>query len=360
MTDTEWETRQKTRAAEMKAVSEALAILNSDDAHDTFSSTFNKFFLQTRRESSRREAAARVLTLAANKLNRPRLGALAIKAKLDAFTKVKQAIDDMIAELLKQKEDEIKQKDWCVDNIHQNEKDTAKNTRDISDSQTKIDDLEAAIATHKKNIEDATAAIQEMQTQLKRAGEDREAENADFQKTVAEQRQAQLLLQKALQKLEGFYNKKLLLLQQPAGPAPPAGFKSYENNQAAGGVMGLIKTIINDAKAMETEAIRDEQEAQASYESLVKETNKNIEEKNKFIVNETEKKSSAEEDHVNEKANMKDLKLTQETLSNEKQDLDHSCTFLLKNFDVRQQLRDDEVEALRQAKAILSGAKFEE
>ena len=31
---------------------------------------------------------------------------------------------------------------------------------------------------------------------------------------------------------------------------------------------------------------------------------------------------------------------------------------VLKNFDIRQEARDQEVEALRQAKAILSGAKF--
>merc|ERR1712072_674951 len=45
MTDQEWEERQKTRQEEIQAVSEALAILSSDDAHDTFTSTFN--FLQT-------------------------------------------------------------------------------------------------------------------------------------------------------------------------------------------------------------------------------------------------------------------------------------------------------------------------
>ena len=44
MTDQEFEERTKTRAEETKAVSEALAILSSDDAHDTFTSTFN--FLQ--------------------------------------------------------------------------------------------------------------------------------------------------------------------------------------------------------------------------------------------------------------------------------------------------------------------------
>ena len=40
-TDAEWEERQKARAEELEGCSEALAILSSDDAHDTFTRTFN-------------------------------------------------------------------------------------------------------------------------------------------------------------------------------------------------------------------------------------------------------------------------------------------------------------------------------
>merc|ERR1719502_2615998 len=45
MTDQEWEERQKTRQLEMEAVSKALAILSSDDAHDTFTRTFSPALL---------------------------------------------------------------------------------------------------------------------------------------------------------------------------------------------------------------------------------------------------------------------------------------------------------------------------
>jgi len=49
-----------------------------------------------------------------------------------------------------------------------------------------------------------------------------------------------------------------------------------------------------------------------------------------------------------------------EQLSNYNGELHSSCDFVLKNFELRQTARDEEVEALRQAKAILSGAKFSE
>merc|ERR1719453_983510 len=46
MTDAEWEERQKTRQLEMEAVSKALSVLSSDDAHDLFTKTFNPALLE--------------------------------------------------------------------------------------------------------------------------------------------------------------------------------------------------------------------------------------------------------------------------------------------------------------------------
>merc|ERR1719407_268944 len=101
--------------------------------------------------------------------------------------------------------------------------------------------------------------------------------------TVADQRATQKLLTAALNILKGFYAKKaaLIQVQEPAGPPPPAGFEAYKKNAAAGGVMGMIQQIINDAKAMESETIRSEEDAQKAYEDFVKDTNNSIEEKSK-------------------------------------------------------------------------------
>merc|ERR1711941_248481 len=75
MTDAEWEERQKTRQLEMEAVSKALAVLSSDDAHDLFTKTFNPSLIQ--RESSmhsdRRAKASKLLSAVADKLQNPRL-----------------------------------------------------------------------------------------------------------------------------------------------------------------------------------------------------------------------------------------------------------------------------------------------
>merc|ERR1712113_1236290 len=274
------------------------------------------------------------------------------------------AIDDMVSQLLKEKEDEIKHKDFCVEEFNTNELQTEKKEREKADLTAKIEDLELTIKQLTEAIDALKAEIAEMQVQLKRAGEDREKENKEFQMTVADQRATQKLLTAALNILKGFYEKKakaaLLQSNQPAGPPPPPGFEAYKKNATAPGVMGMITQIISDAKAMEAETIRSEEDAQKAYEDYVKDTNASIEAKSKDIVNKSEVKAKAESDLVATKGSKEATILELEQLSNYNAQLHQSCDFVTKNFELRQTARDEEVEALKQAKAILSGAKFEE
>jgi hypothetical protein len=363
MSDAEYEERVKSRQEEIKACGEALAVLTSDEAHDTFSKTFNFVQVSSKSQSQEaRDSAAKVLFQAAKSYHSPRLAAIASRVRLDAFEKVKAAIDEMVQALLQEKKDEIKHKDFCTSGMNQNERETELKQRDIEELEAEIMDLTTTIDTLTKAIATLQAEIAEMQTQLKRAGEDREKENADFQATVADQRATQQLLNQALDVLKGVYAKKefvqLKAKQEPAGPPPPPGFKKYEKSGGAGGVMGMIEQIVRDAKQLEAEAIQAETDSQKAYESFVKDSNKSIEEKNRDITNKTEEKASKEADKTAAEEAKETAMSEAQQLSNENADLHKSCDFVLKNFDIRQEARDQEVEALRQAKAILSGAKF--
>merc|ERR1719412_2215741 len=366
MTDKEWEERQKTRQLEMEAVSKALAVLSGDDAHDLFTRTFNPALLQeaAAEVSQRRAMASAVLSRVAAKAQNPKLATLAYRVKLDAFTRVKKMIDEMIAQLLKEKEDEIKHKDFCVDEFNANQLQTETKEREKQDLIARIEELEAEIDSLAKAIATLKSEIAEMQVQLKRAGEDREKQNKEFQLTVADQRETQKLLKAALGVLQDFYGKSaapsLVQRQEPVGPPPPPGFEAYKKNAASGGVMSLIQQIIADAKAMEAEAIRSEEDSQKAYEDFVKDTNASIEAKSEDIVNKSDAKAKAETDLVEAQKGKNAVMQELEHLSNYNAELHQSCDFVLNNFDLRQTARDEEIEALRQAKAILSGAKFEE
>merc|ERR1719355_580445 len=216
-TDQEFEERTKTRAEEIKAVSEALAILSSDDAHDTFTSTFN-FIQKSSKKSSTREKAEKILLKVAKKTGNPKIATLSTRVRLDGFEKVSEDIDGMIADLKKEKDSDVKMKDFCIEALHKNEVAIEMKARDIEQLDAKISTLTAEIDELAKSIAALQAEIAEMQVQLKRAGEDRELENKDFQQVVADQRETQKLLSSALSVLKGFYDKAFVQTKttQPA------------------------------------------------------------------------------------------------------------------------------------------------
>jgi len=359
MTDSEWETRQKTRALEMEAVSKALAILSSDEVHNLFTRTFNPSLAQLKSgaHSGRREQASLLLSRAASKLHSPRLSNLALRVKLDAFTRVKKAIDDMVAALLEEKAAEIKHKDFCVKELDENQMETEKKEREKQELEALIDTLESTIKDLTDALDTLKAEIADLTKQIKMAGEDREKENMEFQKVLADQRETQKVLAAAQAALAAFYGEAKLLQQ---GPAPPADFDEYKKSASSAGVMDLIKNIIADAKAMEDETTRDEEDAQKAYEDFVLASNDSIEAKKREITAKSAEKAKAEGELVEAKTNKGKVMTELEQLSNMNAQLHSSCDFILKNFELRQTARDEEVQALRQAKDILSGSHFGE
>merc|ERR1719486_1212870 len=241
--DAEYEERTKTRQMEIGAVSKALAFLSSDEAQDLVSRTFS--FIQKSSNSKAHHMAklSKYLSNAARESGDPRLSTLAVSARLDAFTKVKKSISDMIDTLVKEKEDEIEHKDFCVDEINTNEQATQAKEQTKNTLEEEIADLASTIEGLIKLQASLKAGISELQVELKRAGEDREKANSEFQTTVADQRATQKLLAGALNILKSFYDKAALVQQgsalssqEPAGPPPPPGFKKAAPNANSGGV----------------------------------------------------------------------------------------------------------------------------
>jgi len=205
-----------------------------------------------------------------------------------------------------------------------------------------------------KEIATLDAEIKDAQIQIKRAGEDREAENKEYQATVTDQRETQKVLARALQVLQAFYSKPEELLQQ--GPPPPGGFKAYKKKYASGGVMAMLQKIMSEAAGMEKETLQAEQDSQAAYETFVKDTNSVISEKQRQITDEVASKASNEGDRTQANTDLAAAMTELEELANYAGEVHSSCDYILNNFEARQTARAQEIAALTQAKAILSGA----
>merc|ERR550514_2646418 len=223
--DAEYEARVAERNAEIAAIKKALSFLTSDDAHDLFTKTFNAALLQRQSagQNMLRSRAAALLKKVARENRSPRLVALAYQIRLDAFTKVKQAIDDMIAELVKEQADEVKHKDFCIEELNTNQMQTEKAEREKKELEATVEDLKAEIETLTKELKELNAQIGESKVQMKRAGEDREIENKDFQIIVADQRATIKLLTGAKQALSSYYGF--------AQVSQPEGFKEQKKKR---------------------------------------------------------------------------------------------------------------------------------
>eukprot|EP00444_Apocalathium_aciculiferum_P051556 CAMPEP_0183515036 /NCGR_PEP_ID=MMETSP0371-20130417/13260_1 /TAXON_ID=268820 /ORGANISM="Peridinium aciculiferum, Strain PAER-2" /LENGTH=753 /DNA_ID=CAMNT_0025712519 /DNA_START=69 /DNA_END=2330 /DNA_ORIENTATION=- len=360
--DADFQERKQARLTEIQAVAETIEILMGDEARDAMSGTYNSFVqVAAARQNTRRHQAAQLLRKAARQSNNPALLVLASSAELDAFTKVKAAIDEMVVMLKQQQEDEVKKNDWCKSEIHTNEMTTAKTEDTKADLEAKINELTSTITTLESEIADAYAQIEQTQLDLQRATEDRKAANFDFQKTVSDQTITIEVLKKALDRLATFYD----FLQKKGGASfvqnkqtPPVPQKEYSKNKGSTGVMEMIEKLIHEAADLRKDSQEAEGSAQAAYEQLIADTNGSVEALQKEITSKLAAKADAEKDKLSAESDLSDTNKELEGLSKYSSELHSECDYLLKNFDLRQSKRAEEVEALQQAKQILDGASL--
>merc|ERR1719387_1325762 len=248
--------------------------------------------------------------------------------------------------------------------MNENSKETGAATGDKNDFEAKIAELEAKAAGLTKDIDALNAEVADLSKQLKEEGENREKANKDFQVTIADQRATQKLLSTALGILKGFYEKAALAqvneerVGSTEGQAPPVAFKKHEKSKSSGGVMGMMQGIIDDAKALEAEALRGEEDAQSAYEEFVQDTNDDIESKKKDIATKTQVKGKTESELLDNKVSLDKTMMILEGLATELSDIDKNCDWLMKNFETRTAARDKEIAALDQALVLFSGAKM--
>merc|ERR1719473_1781496 len=161
--ESEYMARSKVRNEEIQAVSETIGILTDDDAKDMLLK-FVQVSSSTKVTRSR-ERAAMLLNQKARALHRPRLSALAISMRNDAFAKVLENIAAMVAVLKKETKDEIQQKDFCEKEIHENEMAATDKANTKDDLAQTIEDLESSSVTLKEEIAATKTEIAEMQVE---------------------------------------------------------------------------------------------------------------------------------------------------------------------------------------------------
>eukprot|EP00812_Abedinium_dasypus_P015026 NODE_85_length_2183_cov_317.965226.p1 GENE.NODE_85_length_2183_cov_317.965226~~NODE_85_length_2183_cov_317.965226.p1 ORF type:complete len:534 (-),score=186.61 NODE_85_length_2183_cov_317.965226:95-1696(-) len=408
----EWEERKKLRAEELLAIAETITVLNDDDALELFKKTLpspSASFVQLRANKRSLLGQARRLISTTSRSGalgpRPELNflALAMQGKKVSFDKVIKMIDSMVATLATEQTDDDQKKVYCAKEFDDSDDKKKAVERKISGLETAIAEAEDGLATVKAEIKALEDGIKALDKEVAEATEQRKQEHAEFTELIASDTAAKKLLDFAKNRLQKFYNPalyrppperdlteaeritvnlggdvptvapggiantgiavqftQLSSSRQSDAPAPPPEtFGAYTKQGAKNtGVIGMIDLLIQDLDKDMTEGRTDEEHAQANYEALMADSAAKRSQDAKSLVQKQGAKAGLEGDlaeHADGKAAASsELTATLKYI----QSMHNDCDWLLQYFGVRKEARAQEVDQLKQAKAILSGADF--
>jgi len=406
----EWEVIVKTRAEELAALADTIKVLNDDDALELFKKTLPSASSFMQIQVTAQEMRTRAVTelqqfLQSHPKNaKLELLALALKGKKIGFEKVIKMIDDMVATLKVEQQDDDSKKEYCAEELDLADDKKKGLEHDISDLETAIEAANDAIAKLAEEIAALTAGIKELDKMVMEATEQRKEENEDFKALMASDTAAKELLKFAKNRLNKFYNPKLYKAppktelsredrivenmsgtaapteapggiagtgiavfaevsshdqQQVAPPPPPETFGAYQKkSEDSMGVMAMVDLLIADLDKEMTEAETTEKDAQADYETSMKDAADKRTADSKLL---SEKEAIKAETEADLEAKTEDkAAASAELMSTMKyiSSLHMECDWLLKYFDVRKEARANEIDALGKAKAVLSGADY--
>merc|ERR1719297_26953 len=399
--EAEWADRCKIRADELLALSDTIKILNDDDALDLFKKTLpTPSFIQMQDRSKALRHRALVVLQAAKgskKLPQPRLDFIALALRdqnSGTFDKVIGMIDEMVGILGEEQKADDDKKAYCEAELDKTE-DTKKSLeRKVDDLGAALEETKGLIATLTEEIAALADGIKALDKSVAEATENRKAENAAYKELMAADTAAEKLLSMAANRLAKFYTPKLYVppaktelsaeqriavnMGSEAEPVPamfaqikqhdvasvspgppPETWGAYKTKgEEHGGVVAMINMLKADLEKEMQSATVEEKDAQAEYEEMMAESAEKRATDSKSLADKESGKADAESKALKlkdeETATMKEVLATAETLKN----LHMECDWLVSNFEVRKEARAGEVDALKKAKAVLSGADY--
>merc|ERR1719240_2464211 len=247
--------------------------------------------------------------------------------------------------------------------------------------------MTATVSTLSSEIDTLQAEIKALDKAVAEATEQRKEEHATFVQAQAENQAATQLVEAAKNKLNKFYRPNLYkapqrrelteeerILVSSGGvdprdaeeaaaaqtgiavfaqirsasnavpPPPPETFGAYQKKDGkSNGVMQLMDNMVEELKTEHTESKHEEETAQKDYEDLMSASQKTRSKNAESITQE----ESAKSEHA---STTEALAKLAEYIAG----LHASCDFLVENYGAR----TNEIEGLKNAKAVLSGANF--
>jgi len=374
--EAEWAEVCKTRSEEILALADTIKILNDDDALEMFKKTLpgaSASFMQVEvSEDSMRTRALALLQEGklGKKADRQRIDfiMLALRGKKVGFDKVLKMIDDMVALMKEEQLDDEAKKEYCEKQFDHADDKKKGLERTEGKLEKAIANAKESIATLKEEIAALGEGIVALDKSVAEATDQRREENSDYKTLMVNNQAAKELLEFAKNRLNKFYNPKLYkppamfmqisMHRGQADPGPPPAAPGAHKKQDGGGVIAMIDTLVKELDTEMTEAEVNEKNAQEEYEEMMADSSAKRAADTKSVADKSAALADAEAMVVAKSETLtstqKELMATHEYIGQ----LHGECDWILKFFDVRAEARNGEIDALKKAKAVLSGADF--
>jgi len=289
----------------------------------------------------------------------------------------------------------VPKKAQCEEDLDKADDDKKRLERDLSLLEKEIAEEKETIETLTEEIAELVKGIADLDKEVAGRTEQRKEENSDFVTEMAAHTAAKELIGMAKNRMNKFYNPKLYkappkremseeerltvnmggtlaptaapggiagtgieALQKDAPPPPPETWGAYSKSGEGNGVIAMMDNLIKDLSTEMTEMEVDEKHAQEDYEEFMADAaekrsadSKSIEQKE---MQKAETESSLQQNEEDHDGTLKALFANHELIMS----LHTECDWLIKYYDVRKEARAGEVDALKKAKAVLSGADY--
>merc|ERR1719353_2342074 len=362
----EWEERQKSATAEMGAIDKAKEILVG--GVKAFVQT--KVSLKTKRwspedededdsKAAAREKVVTILKGVASKTKSFAFAQLASMAQSDPFVKIRGLIEDMIAKLLKEAEEEATQKAFCDAEMGKSKKSQDAKTMTLDKLSARIDGAESTIAENTESIKTLEAEVAEIDKAQAEATAIRTKENEDYLVASKDFKDSAEAVAKAIEVLKNFYEGSFIQVSATTQLQSTIKSKQPELGGAKSDIAHTIISVLEMSEEdfttllAETEATEDE--AAKAFKTLTDEN------KISKVTKETEAKGKAsevksltvqlehsKEDHASVSAELDAVNAYIDKLRPQ-------CEEKAMSYEEKKAKREAEIAGLKEALGILEG-----
>merc|ERR1719460_673605 len=356
----EWEARQKSAAEEMGAIEKAKQILlDGVKALVQVSSKTRRWNPDDDEESdavsAKREKVVGILKQLSKTHHSFAFAQLASMATSDPFVKIRGLIEDMIAKLLKEAEEEATQKAFCDKEMGASTTSKDEKTMTLDKLQSRIDGASTTIAENTEAIKTLEAEVAEIDKAQAEATAIRTTEHEEYLVASKDFKDSAEAVAKAIEVLKNFYEGSFIQLSAKTSLKSKQPEQGGAKSDIAHTIISVLEMSEEDFTTLLAETEATEDEAAKAYKALTDEN------KISKVTKETEAKGKAsevksltvqlghsEEDHESVSAELDAVLAYIDKLKPQ-------CEEKAMSYEEKKAKREAEIEGLKEALEILSG-----